>query len=160
MRFTRWQDLLTILVVAALASWLLVRTSYGSIPPLPRFAGLTLLALAVAELVLAFVLRSRIQRRGERRDDARLLDPLMAARSVALAKASSLVGSLMAGLWGGLLLYTAQNRAVLTAAAQDLPGAAIGVVSSLLLVAAALWLEQCCRTPHDDEPARPDDRDD
>lgn len=152
MRFTRVRDLLAIAVVAGLASWLLVRTNYGAIPPLPTLAGLTLAVLALVELVLAFVLRSRIQARRARPAEVKLLDPLMAARSVALAKASSLVGALMGGLWAGLLVYVLQYRSVLAAAARDTPGAVMGLLSALALVAAALWLEYCCRTPKDDEP--------
>lgn len=151
MRFTRVRDLLAITVVAGIGTWLLVRTSYGVIPPLPRYAGLTLAVLAVVEGVLAVVLRGRIQRR----TGSRLLDPLMAARSVALAKASSLVGALMAGLWAGLLVYVLQQRSILASAARDTPGAVIGLFSAAVLVGAALWLEHSCRTPTDDEPPPP-----
>ena len=145
-RFTRVRDLLAIAVVAGVGSWLLVRTNYGSIPPLPTLAGLSLLVLAVVEVVLAFALRARIQRRA----GAKALDPLMAARSVALAKASSLVGALTAGLWSGLLAFLLQNQGVLAAASRDTPGAVIGLLSSTVLVSAALWLEYCCRTPKED----------
>lgn len=148
MRFTRTRDLLAIAVVAGVASWLVVRTGYGSIPPLPTLAGVTLAVLAVVELVLGFALRGRIQRRA----GTTPLDPLMAARSVALAKASSLVGALMAGLWAGLLGYVLQQRAVLASAARDTPGAVIGLLSAAALVGAALWLEHSCRTPKNDEP--------
>jgi hypothetical protein len=95
--------------------------------------------------VLAFALRARIQRRA----GAKPLDPLMAARSVALAKASSLVGALTAGLWSGLLAFLLQNQGVLAAASRDTPGAVVGLLSSTVLVSAALWLEYCCRTPKD-----------
>lgn len=148
MKFTRVRDLLGIAAVAALGSWLLVRTNYGAIPPLPTLAGLTLAVLAVVEVVLAFVLRARI---AQRRTTV-ALDPLMAARSVALAKASSLVGALMAGLWAGLLWYVLEHRFELASAVRDTPGAVIGVLSAVALVLAALWLEQCCRTPEDEEP--------
>lgn len=148
MRFTRVRDLLLIGVVAGVGSWLVVRTGYGSIPPLPTLAGLTLAVLAVVEVVLAFALRGRIQRS----PDTKPLDPLMAARSVALAKASSLVGALMAGLWAGLLVFVVQHRALLAAAARDTPGALVGLLSAVALVGAALWLEHCCRTPNDHEP--------
>lgn len=149
-RFTRLRDLLLIAVVAGVGSWLLVRTGYGSIPPLPTFAGVTLAVLAVVEVVLAFALRARIQRRA----GTKAIDPLMAARSVALAKASSLVGALMGGLWAGLLVYVLAHRALLESAARDTPGAVVGLLSSAALVGAALWLEHSCRTPKDDEPPR------
>lgn len=148
MRFTRVRDLLAIAMLAGVACWLVVRTNYGTIPSLPTFAGLSLLVLAVVEAVLGFAIRSRVR---ARRVD-KLLDPLMAARAVALAKASSLVAALMAGLWAGLLVYVVQHRALLVAAQHDTPGAIIGLVSSLALVGAALWLEHCCRTPTDDDP--------
>ncbi|GDY30775.1 DUF3180 domain-containing protein [Gandjariella thermophila] len=143
MRFTRIRDLVTVAVVAAVLVHLLARLAYGSLPPLPTFAGVTLLILAVIELVLGFNLRARINRK----PGAAPVQPLTAARAVALAKASSLVGAIMVGAWVGILGYVVPRRSDLAAAASDTPSGIIGVLCSAALVGAALWLEYCCKTP-------------
>ncbi len=147
MHFTRARDLVVAGLVTALAVYLLVRVLYGQLPPLPTFAGVTLLVLAIVETVLAFSIRSRVldPRAG------RPVQALTAARAVALAKASSLLGAIMAGVWLGLLGYVLPRRSELTAAADDLPSTVVGVICSALLIAAALWLEWCCRTPRDQD---------
>lgn len=134
---------MAIAVVAAVLVHLVVRVAYGALPPLPTLAGITLLVLAVIELVLGFNLRARINRK----EGTSPVQPLTAARAVALAKASSLVGAIMVGAWAGVLGYVLPRRSDLAAAANDTPSAAIGVVCSAALVGAALWLEYCCKTP-------------
>jgi len=152
MHFTRARDLVIAGFVTAALVHLLVRVLYGQLPPLPTFAGVTLLVLAVVETVLAFSLRSRIRDpRG-----GRPLQPLTAARAVALAKASSLLGAIMFGAWLGLLAYVLPKRVEITAAADDLPSTVVGVICSVLLIGAALWLEWCCRTPRDQDNQPPE----
>ncbi|GAB2871578.1 DUF3180 domain-containing protein [Lentzea nigeriaca] len=142
MRFTRPRDLATIAIIAGLLAHLLLRFAYDSMPPLPQLAGSTLLVIALVEVVLAFSLRARIQRRSPRP-----VQPLTAARAVALAKASSVLGALMFGAWTGLLIYTVPVRDEFAAAGNDLFAAVVGMVSAAALIAAALWLEHCCKTP-------------
>ncbi|MCP2257921.1 Protein of unknown function (DUF3180) [Streptoalloteichus tenebrarius] len=150
MRFTRARDLVWVALVAGVVTHLVVRLAYGSLPALPTFAGVTLFLLAVVEVVLGFALRARIHRR----PGTRPVQPLTAARSVALAKASSLLGALMVGVWAGVLGYVLPRRGDLASAARDSTTAIIGVVCALLLLGAALWLEYCCKTPEG-----PEDRD-
>lgn len=147
MKPSRPGDLLALAVLVGVLSWLVVRAFYGTLPPVSPLAGLPLLVLAAVEVGLARVLRPRI----ERRPGARLLDPIMAARSVALAKASSLGGAMLVGAWAGLGVFLLQERNRLTAAVVDTPGAVFGLLSAVALVAAALWLEHTCRTPDDRE---------
>ena len=120
--------------------YLLFLAAYGSLPQLPLLAGITFAVLAVIEVVLAFVIRSRIR-------SGRVVAAIGVARSVALAKASSLAGSFMAGTWLAALAYLFPRRDELVAAVLDTRAAVVGVVSAAALVAAALWLEHCCRTP-------------
>ncbi|MDT7784174.1 MAG: hypothetical protein QOF58_2593 [Pseudonocardiales bacterium] len=143
MRFTRPRDLATIAIIAGLLTHLVLRLAYDSLPPLPRASGSTLLAIAAAELWLAFSLRARIQRK----PGARPVQPLTAARAVVLAKASSVLGALMFGAWAGLLIYTIPVRDEFAAAGNDLFAGVVGMVSAIGLTAAALWLEHCCKTP-------------
>jgi Protein of unknown function (DUF3180) len=147
---TRPRDLVAIAVVAGVISWAVVRRWYGSLPQLQWIVPLSLAFLAVVEFVSGAQLRARIRRRPGTRPP----NPLAAARLLALAKASSLVGAAMVGVWGGLLLYVAPRLDFLAAADNDTVTASVGVASSSALVGAALWLEYCCRTP---KP--PEDRD-
>ena len=155
MRFTRARDLVTAGVFTAVVVYLGVRLLSGELPPLPTFAGVTLAVLAVVEAALGTSLRGRIRRMVEGKPDGgRPLQPLTAARAVALAKASSLLGAIMLGAWLGVLGYLLPRRAELSAAADDLPSAIIGAVCAAALIAAALWLEHCCRAPHDRDDQR------
>jgi hypothetical protein len=151
MHFTRARDLAAAGLVAAVLVYLLVRSFYGQLPPLPTFAGVTLLVLAVIEGALGISLRSRIRKPGE----GRPLQPLTAARAVALAKASSILGAIMLGAWAGVLAYVLPRRAELTAAAADFRSTVVGVICAAFLIAAALWLEWCCRTPRDQDNQPP-----
>lgn len=149
MRPTRAWDLIGIGLFAAVATWLLVRSFYGSLPPIGVLAGSSLYPVAVIEACLAFYIRSRI---GERKigDGPSQLHPITAARALALAKASALVGAAVAGVWTGFLLHVLPMAATVRAASDDRVGAVVGLVAGLTLVGAALWLEHCCRTPKDD----------
>jgi membrane protein implicated in regulation of membrane protease activity len=156
-KFTRARDLATAGLLAVVVVYLAIRLLYDTLPPLPTFAGVTLLVLAIVEAALGTSLRGRIKRRFEGRpDDGKPLQPLTVARAVALAKASSLLGAIMLGAWIGVGAYLLPRRDELSAAANDMPSAVVGVVSSALLIAAALWLEYCCRTPKDQEGQRPE----
>lgn len=151
MKPTGCRELLPVYLVVTLAAYLLTRVAYGALPPLPLFAGVTLLILAVIEAVLGHSIKVRI----ERRPGTTPIQPLMAARAVVLAKASALAGAVMAGVWTGLLGYLLPRLSVLAAAGSDTPGAALGLFCALALVGAALWLQHCCRAPRDrDGPDR------
>lgn len=152
-RFTRARDLAAVAVIAAVGAHLVLLVGYGAVPPLPVLASLPLLALAVVEAAFGYGLRRRIQGgriqggRIQGKRDAAPPDPLTAARAVALAKASSVLGALMGGAWLGVVTFLLPRRTDLRAAAADLPAAVVGVLCGAALVAAALWLEHCCRTP-------------
>jgi hypothetical protein len=148
---TGWRELLPTFLVVTVVAYLTTRISYGVLPPLPLFAGITLLLLAIIETILGYSLKARI----EQRPGTQPVQPLVAARAVALAKASAVAGALMAGVWAGLLGYLLPRYGQLAAAADDTPAAVLGLVCALALVAAALWLQHCCRAPTDsDDPDR------
>ena len=144
---------ISVLIVAALAAaavgWLLVSFSYSRLPALPWSPGLVLGVLAVAEGLLAQNTSARIQRKR----GTIPVEPLVVARYVALAKASSLVGALSAGFSVGLLTFLAMQPT--DAAHSDLPTAGIGAITALMLVGAALWLERSCRIP--EQPDKKDE---
>lgn len=126
---------------------LLVAAVYGDLPQLPRYAPVTLVLLAVAEVLMARVVRDRVQ--GLARRGARPLHPVQVARAAALAKASSACGALLLGAYAGLGLRLLPREAV--AARSDLLVCGVSALAALGLVGAALALERACRTP--DAPA-------
>lgn len=144
---TRVRDLLLNGVLTAIVVYLLVRLSYGLLPPLPLLAGITLLILGIAEAVFGSSLRARIARR----PGTRPVQPLVAARAVVVAKASAVGGAIVAGVWVGVLAYVLPLGGELAAAGGDTASAVVGLISALALVGGALWLERCCRTPRDDD---------
>ncbi|HTK64770.1 MAG TPA: DUF3180 domain-containing protein [Pseudonocardia sp.] len=151
MRQIGGKELLTVFAVLAVLGNLGSGLLYSSMPPFPTLAGLPLLVLAIAEVIMARGLRAWVQRR----PGARPVKPLTAARALALAQASALAGAIMAGMWLGLLGYLLPRRDELAAAADDTPSAVVGVVCAAALAVAALWLQHCCRTPpEDDDPDR------
>ncbi|MGQ0837158.1 DUF3180 domain-containing protein [Actinokineospora sp.] len=147
MRFTKARDLVPAGAVTAVAVYLGIRLLYGELPPLPTLAGSTLLVLAVVEFAFGHALRGRIRRTSP----GKPVQPLTAARALALAKASSLLGVIMLGAWLAVLAYVLPESTQVEAAKADVPSAVIGAVSAALLIGAALWLESSCKTP--DDPA-------
>jgi len=151
--FTRARDLLAAAVIAGILVNLLLQLSYSELPTLPQPAGTTLLAFAIVEVVLGNTLRARIRQR----PGTRPVQALTAAKAVVLAKASSLAGAITGGAWLGVLGYVLPLRSQLPAAASDTVTASIGAICAGALVAAALWLEYCCRTPSGPDGPGPDD---
>ncbi|WP_394347584.1 DUF3180 domain-containing protein [Verrucosispora sp. SN26_14.1] len=150
---TRISTLVVAALAAAAATWLLISSFYYSgLPPLPWLPVVTLAGLAVLEAYAAVNTRGRIDRRPGRDP----VNPLLVARFVVLAKASALVGAIFAGAYAGLVgwLLVQSTRA----AGSDRPAAIAGLVASVALVAAALWLERSCRVPERPEDEQePDD---
>jgi len=141
---TKVSTLLVAAALALLAGWLLVSQFYGeTLPRLTLYPSFTLILLAAGEGITARSTRSRI----ERKRGTEPVEPLMVARLAALAKASSLAGALLAGGYAGILGWAYFQRDWLAAAADAVPTAAVGMVASVLLVGAGLWLENACRIP-------------
>jgi Protein of unknown function (DUF3180) len=147
MRPTRWPLLVLVALVAGVVGYVVTRSSYADLPTPKVVALLWIALLAIAELYVALMTRARLAGRA----GTKAINPLVVARFVALAKASSVVGALAAGAYGGFLVWVAQLST--PSASQDTRTAAFGVGFSLLLVAAALFLEHVCRVPkpHDDD---------
>ena len=158
----RRRDLAVLAVGLAVASWLLVRAYYGNLPPLRWWLPLPLAVLALAEALGARTLRTRLAALREARrahvrpgstpptQPVRPVEPMLVARLAVLAQASAYVGAVFAGIWIGVLLHVAPAVRRLQAAGSDTVTASVGVVSSIALVAAALWLESVCRVPPED----------
>ncbi len=144
---TRKRDLIVAAAAVAILAWLLMRVLYSGFPAITAWTGLPLLAVAVIEGAWGVSVRAKI-RDGQIGVGGGRLHPLAVARSVAIAKASAWVGALMLGWWAGVLVYLWLRRTE-QVAGTFIPGAAIAVLSAFALIAAALWLEYCCRSPGD-----------
>jgi hypothetical protein len=143
---TRTRTLLLILVIAAAVTWALLSAVYTRLPPLTWTGVPALLIAAGVEAWAGRDLRARIQ--GKR--GARPAPPLFVARIVALAKASSQTAALLAGICAGFMIYLSGMANAPTPRA-DLVDASLSFGACLVLLAAALFLEYCCRVPRDPE---------
>ncbi|WP_372491814.1 DUF3180 domain-containing protein [Nocardiopsis dassonvillei] len=146
MRPTGWRVPSLLAVVGALAG-VLITNSLPGLPLLPWSAIPTLLLLAVAEGYTA----GRTRRRIRREPGTEPMQPLSAARLVALAKASALFASLALGFFAGMAL-SVSDTLVLPVHREVFLTALGTALSSGLLLAAALYLEHACRVPEDDDP--------
>ena len=162
----RRRDLAVLVLGLAVAAWLLVRAYYGQLPPLDSWLPAPLGVLAVAEAMGARTLHARLsaQREGRRGPGrtpataARPVEPMLVARLAVLAQASAWVAAVFTGLWTGVLLHTGPALGRLSAAGADTVTAVLGIVLSLGLGVAALWLEHVCRVPPGaDDDERPED---
>ncbi len=167
LQFTRARDLLAVGAIALIVGYLLVRWNYGRLPVLPRPAGLSAAVVGIGEALAGFNIRARLRlRRGpgdegsgsgsKRRahtrswaGDLEPLPPLLGARAVMVAKASSLAGAGLAGLWAGLLVYVLPSAGAVKAADADSVTGVIGLLSALIMMLGALWLERCLVDPQD-----------
>ena len=164
MKPTRISTLVIIAVVCAAAGWLLLRTVYAKLPPLPWTGVPALLIAAVAEAWMGRDLKARIAGRGlgarrggdqGARSGPKPVEPLFVSRMVALAKASSVAAAIIAGFAAGFDFYLAGSLTASTPR-QDALTAVITFVAAIVLACAALYLEYCCRVPGDPEEPQPD----
>lgn len=144
MKPTRARVLVLVVVLAAAVTWALLKAVYASLPPLTWTGVPALLIAAGIEAWAGRDLRARIQ--GKR--GARPAPPLFVARVVALAKASSQTAALLAGICAGFMIYLSSMASAPTPRG-DLIDASLSFGACLILMAAALYLEYCCRVPRD-----------
>ena len=146
MRRTTLLDLAVPFGIIGVAVYVLLRVSYGSIPPLNYAAPVPLAALAVAELVAARRVRAAVRHI----PGAKPMEAIVIARCVALGKASSLVGSAVAGAAGALLIRVLPEANDVRAASHDARAGALLFAASVLIVIAGLVLERAGLDPNHD----------
>lgn len=134
--------LLALLAIVAALVWGVLRLAYVSMPPLPWTAVPTLLLLALGEVITAINTRARIQRKS----GTTPVEPLVVARFVALAKASAYAATVLAGVFGGFVIYLSSSLDKPTPR-RDFYVSVGSIVAALVLVGAALFLEYSCRVP-------------
>ena len=152
MKPTRISTLVIIAVVCAAAGWLLLRAVYAKLPPLPWTGVPALLIAAVAEAWTGRDLKARIS---GRRQGLKPVAPLFVTRMVALAKATSVAAAIIAGFTAGFDFYLAGSLNASTPR-EDALTAVITFAAAVVLVCAALYLENSCRVPEDPDAPQPD----
>jgi membrane associated rhomboid family serine protease len=155
---TRPGTLAGLFAICAIVGWLATRATFTGLPLLPITSVPAFAALALAEAAVGWSVHSRLT---GRRKGAKPLAPIAIARLVALAKASSAAGAALGGLVGGYLIVVL-GELNKTVPARDARVAGVTLAATLLLMAAGLYLERCCRAPKppddsDDESDRPQD---
>jgi hypothetical protein len=153
MRPTRRRDLATAALLAVVIGYLVTRHSYSDLPSPTLYSLLWLVVLVIAEVYVALVTRSRLAGR----HGTRPINPLVVARIAAWAKATSLVGALALGAYAGFFGWVIQLES--TVATRDARTSGIGVGLSMLLIAAAMFMEHVCRVPDDPDDDPPEDPD-
>jgi hypothetical protein len=153
---TRPRSLLLTAVLAGAVTWAVLTAVYSNLPPLSWTGVPALLLAAAAEAWTGRDLRARIMGH----PGSKPAPPLFVARMVVLAKATSQVAALLAGVSAGFMVYLSGMLDAATPRS-DMITASVAFGSCLVLAAAALFLEYCCRIPknpgqdRDDDPAPP-----
>jgi hypothetical protein len=153
---TRVSTLVVVALVCAGLGWLLLRSLYAKLPPLPWTGVPALLIAALAEAWTGRDLKARIAARGsgggsqETGRRRKPLAPLFVSRMVALAKASSLAAAIIAGVAGGFGVYLSGSLSA-SVPRQDALTAVVTFAAAVVLACAALYLENCCRVPEDQD---------
>ncbi len=142
MRPTRASHLAGLAAVAGVAAYVLARSAYGRLLALPRSWVVTIVVLAALCAGLARSVRARLDGRPRTQPIALLA----VARAAALARAGSAAAALLGGGYVGFGLYTVGDLEK-PAYARDALTCLLGVMASVALLGAALWLERSCRVP-------------
>lgn len=154
MKPTRARTLLIVVVACAVVVWAALKGIYAYLPPL-SWTGVP--ALLIAAAIEGWAGRD-VKARVSGREGYKPAPPLFVARLVVLAKASAYAAAVVAGVSLGFVIYLPRLLQA-TTPRTDMLTAGVTFGSSLVLLAAALYLENCCRIPkdsdHDDEPAPP-----
>lgn len=143
MRRTRWQTLASITVAVTVGAWLLLRLLEGqgvTPPPVPWSVVLVCLVISAVVLRMGWAVRQFLD--GRKPD----LDPLRAARTAVLAKASCYTGSLLLGWYlaqvllvvGDLDIEPRRERAV---------AAGLAAAGAAVLAVVGLVVEHMCQVP-------------
>jgi Protein of unknown function (DUF3180) len=135
MRRTTPGDLAVPFVIIAVTVYVLLRRSYGAIPPLQFLTAVPLAALALVEIVVA----RRVAAAIAHRPGARLMSALTIARCAALGKATSLAAAGVLGAAAGLLARVAPDARRVTAAGHD-TAVGIAIAGAAIALAVAGWL--------------------
>jgi Protein of unknown function (DUF3180) len=146
MRRTKWTDLVGPVVVLAFTTYAFFRFSYHGYLQLKYLVPAPLGALAVAEFVAARRVRAAVRHDPH----AKPMAALVIARCVALGKASSIVGAVVAGFAAGLLARLIPDVGDVEIVAHEVTVTSLLLAAALLLMAGGLVLERAGIDPNRD----------
>lgn len=142
-RRTRARTILLVVTVTAALGWALARALEARGAYLPLVPWAVDIAIGVlAAVVLWAGLTVRAYQQGKRPD----LDGIRAARTLVLAKAAALTGSLLAGWYLAQVLLVIGDLEV-EARRDKAIAAAVATLAAVVLVAAGLLAERWCQVP-------------
>jgi len=150
-RGTKARLLLGLFAVTAAAGWAigtLVTGQTGRVVPVPLIAPLTMWMLFIGLLIWTVLSKPRLQRK----PGVQPMNPIVAARTAALAMAGSRTGALIGGLYAGVGVAALPQFA--TQRGAETVWAALAVVLACgALIGVALWLERLCQVPDEEPPS-------
>ncbi|WP_147795452.1 DUF3180 domain-containing protein [Cellulomonas sp. Y8] len=150
MQRTRVRTLVLVAVVAAAVGWLVV-SALGSrgvvLPQVPWLMVGVLVLIAAVVLAMGWSVRQYLRGRHP------TLDPMRAARTAVLAKASCYTGALLAGWYAAQVLDVLGDLGI-EAQRERALAAGLAVLGALVLAAAGLVVEWICRIPPGDDPEK------
>ena len=149
MRRTRWQTLVLVAVGVAALTWLgwRVVAGRGGLPPqVPWLVAAVEVLIAAVVFSMGWAVRQFL--RGRRPG----LDPIRAARTAVLAKASCYTGALLSGWYGGQTIALVTDLATHGNGGRAV-GAGAATAGAVVLAAVGLVVEWFCAVPppEDDE---------
>jgi hypothetical protein len=145
---TRWSTLVAIAVGVAAVTDVGASIMVGrgvTIPDVGRLVAPIELVIAAVVFILGWSVRQFLH--GNRPG----LDPIRAAQTAMLAKASSYAGAIMVGWYGGLALHLISDATVPGNSARALV-AGLAAGGALVLSVIGLVVEHFCRIPPPDDP--------
>jgi hypothetical protein len=145
LRRTGVADLLVPLLIVGVVVYLFLQVSYDSLPPLRYLTAVPVAVLALLEFLLARRVRAVVRHDAT----AKPMTAISVARSVALGKASALVGAGAVGAVLGLLGRVLPDASRVTAAASDARVGVVLLIACGALVGAGLYLERAGIDPSD-----------
>lgn len=151
MERTRVRTLLLVAVLATAVGWLVVRALGSRGVVLPQVPWLM---VAVLVLIAAVVLAMGWSVRQYLRGKHPTLDPIRAARTAVLAKASCYTGALLAGWYAAQVLDVLRDLGI-EAQRDRAVTAGLAVLGALVLASAGLVVEWMCRIPPPEDPEQP-----
>jgi hypothetical protein len=143
MRRTRWQTLLLVAVAITVLGWLVLwalERQGTTPPPVSPLVVAVLLVISAVVLRMGWAVRQFL--RGKRPD----LDPLRAARTAVLAKASCYTGASLTGWYAAQVLVVIGDLAI-EPRRERAVAAAIAAVGAVVLAVVGLVVEHLCRVP-------------
>jgi prolipoprotein diacylglyceryltransferase len=140
---TKISNLILIFVFMTTFGWSVTRlwpTWFDVDLQVPALAPVTIYVLAIALTVWTLMVKARLNPENKLVS----LDPIVGARTAALAMASSRVGSLGAGFYSGVFLVNFLQREH-SIVIDRLWASGLSVIGGIVVTVIALWLERICK---------------